>query len=184
MSILLGEQRYVSPGSLAANNDTTAAYVPGSVIVDAVGNKYVYVLAGYTTTAGDAVTVDFTDTANVGTNALATGNTYKVITPTTATLSNFFGIMLGAVTSAKYGWCQVAGFNQVALASTTATAGDFLKVQNASTAMVNDHAQGGVVGGASGQSYLWGAAIQTSVAGATPAIGTVFIYGMGAVLGK
>lgn len=177
MAILLGSQPLTGLGDLTAANDSTAAWIPGQVIVDAVGNKYVYCLFEYTSTAGDAVAVDFTATENAGTNVPATGNTYSMLQPATATLTNFFGIALGAVTAENYGWVQVSGYNQVALASTTVTAGKFSVVANASSAIVDGTSSQGTAP----QYPFWCMPI-VSRSSAVPAIGTVFIYGMGAVL--
>jgi hypothetical protein len=156
-------------------NDATPMWPVGTKMSDIFGNSYVYVKFSYTSAQGDAVTIDFT-------NALNTGGLWNVIVPTTATLSNFFGIAMNIVTSGNYGFVQVAGWNQVPLDSTTVTAGDFLKVANASSALVNDHAQGGTLGTGTGQAYMWGAVATTSAAAAVPAVGTVFIYGLGSVL--
>jgi hypothetical protein len=150
-------------------NDSKPQWPMGMKVNDIFGNSYVYVQFGYTSAQGDAVTIDFT-------NATNTGGQLTVIAPTTATLSNFFGIAMNIVTALNYGFVQVAGWNQVPLASTTATAGDSLKLANASTALVNDHPQGTL------QSFFWGAFATTSVAAAAPAVGTVFIYGLGSVL--
>lgn len=177
MAILLGNQPFTTPGNLASNNDATAAFIPGTAIVDAIGNKYVYVLAGYTTAAGDAVCINWTDADNNGTNVPSTGNQFEVEQPATATLDSFFGIMLGIVTSGNFGWCQVSGYNQVAMASTSVTAGKSWKCANSSSAVVDDTAQGTV------PSFFYGGNTTVTRAGAVPAIGTMFIRGMGAYLG-
>ena len=150
-------------------NDLTPQFALGMKIQDAFGNSYMYVKYGYTSAQGDAVSINWTNTAN-------TGGNWTVIQPTTATLSNFFGIAMNIVTSGNYGFVQIAGWNAVPLASTTITAGDFLKLANASSAFVNDVAQG------TNPSFLWGAATTTSYAAAAPAVGTVYIYGLAAGL--
>jgi hypothetical protein len=167
MAILAAGHSGITVGDLSQINDTAAQYDMGRVVVDNKGNKFMYVNADATLAAGNAVTMDFTDATDNKNGSI------EVIQPTTGTLSNFMGIAVGVITAGNFGWIQVSGWNQVAMTSTTATAGDFLKVANASYAMVNDVAQGTVPSFPEATAF-----ITTSVAGAQPAVGTVYIKGL------
>lgn len=147
-------------------DDATAQWPVGLSFVDIYGNKYMYVKFGYAATAGDAVTFSPAATTNNKAGAIS------VIQPTTATLAFFAGFAMNTVASGDYGFIQIYGWNQVALASTTTVIADYHKITNASSAISDTTTA--ISGNTITPAYTYFIVCDTAASSAVPAVNTVF----------
>jgi hypothetical protein len=146
-------------------NDATPQYPVGMKMNDIFGNSYMYVNFGYTSLVGDAVTYSPAAVTTGGSGSVI------VIAPTTATLRFFAGFAMSAVTSGNYGFVQIYGWNQVALASTSTVKADWQQISNASNAITDSTT---AISGNNPPVSTYFIVTNTAVTTAVPAVNTVF----------
>lgn len=106
------------PGDRIVLDDATALALSDTTVATLYGGVYMYVQAIVVTRAVARGGVAFFKAADIGANYIA----YSDAQPTTAVPSYIAGIFINALTTAYYGWIQVAGAASVLFDSTALTA--------------------------------------------------------------